>query len=112
MPQKYTKKAKGARDSKKGWADGAREDFLNQHVDDYSDAMGKGVTAENEVLRKVYREYFFHFDVDDSVEPTLPLKPFEESWLPPPEEGTFEELRKKRDLREKKKKVRNLSSHD
>lgn len=105
MPQKYTKKPKAQRATKKGWAEGAREDFLNQHVDDFATAMGKGAAAEEEALRKVVRQYFYHFDLDDTIEPTLPLKDFEESWMPPVEEGTLEELRTKRALREKKIKV-------
>ena len=105
MPQKNMKKAKAERETSKGWAEGAREDFLNKHLDDYASAMGKSTTAEDEVLRRVYREYFFHFDMDDTVEPSLPLKPFDDAWIPPAEDGTMEEVRAKRDVREKKKKV-------
>ena len=105
MPQNYTKKQKAERETNKGWADGAREDFLNQYVDDYASSLGKGASAEDEVLRKVFRQYFYHFDLDDTIEPALPLKPFDDAWVPPTDEGTLEELRAKRDLREKKKKV-------
>lgn len=106
MPQKYTKKPKAHRATKKGWAEGAREDFLNLHVDDFANAMGQGAAAEEECLRKVIRQYFYHFDLDDTVEPELPLKPFDEAWMPPIEDGTPEDLRARRDLRERKKKVR------
>ena len=105
MPRKHPKKEKAQRETNKGWAEGAREDFLNQYVDDFARAMGQGASAEDEVLRNVVRRYFFHFDIDDNVEPTLPLKPFDELWVPQQDDGPFEELRKKRDLREKKKKV-------
>lgn len=105
MPRKYTKKEKSQRETNKGWAEGAREDFLSQYVDEFANAMGKGTSAEDEVLRKVVRPYFFYFDMDDNVEPTLPLKPFDEAWIPPPDDCSLEELRAKRDLREKKKKV-------
>lgn len=105
MPPKQPRKEKSQRETNKGWADGARDDFLSQFIDEYANSMGEGASVEDEVLRKVYREYFYHFDLDDNIEPSLPLKPFDSAWVPPTDEGTFEELRAKRNLREKKKKV-------
>lgn len=103
MPPKSRKKAKAQRTTNKGWAEGAREDLLNEYVHEFANSMGKGVAAEDEVLRAVYRRYFFHFDLDDNIEPDLPLKPFDEAWVPPSDEGQLEELRAKRELRQRKK---------
>lgn len=105
MARKSIKKAKHQRETNKGWADGTREEFLNTYIEAFAEALGQGATAEEEVLRKVLHQYFYHFDLDDTIEPSLPLEPFDEAWVQPLEDGALEELRAKRVLRGKKKKV-------
>ena len=49
MPRKYTKKEKSQRETNKGWAEGAREDFLSQYVDEFANAMEKWTSVARRV---------------------------------------------------------------
>jgi hypothetical protein len=73
------KKAKEARKSLKGWAEGAREDILLPHIASYLDAAAKGPRSAADYLQLVHNEYHakVHWTVADHEEPTRPLPPFD-----------------------------------
>lgn len=103
------KKPKEARGSRRGWAEGKREEVLQQFLAWYTQAI-TGPNPQNaaeEVLRDVYSTYFFHFpwDKDDIWEPST-LAVYDPNALVEPEVLSEEEQIRKRKVMKEKKEVR------
>ncbi|KIY65249.1 hypothetical protein CYLTODRAFT_492474, partial [Cylindrobasidium torrendii FP15055 ss-10] len=69
----HKKKPKDQRKSRRGWAEGKREEVLTQYLSRFTQAISgsKPQSAADEVLRVVYARFFYHFpwDKPDDWEP-------------------------------------------
>lgn len=83
----HKKKPKDARKSRRGWAEGKREEVLTQFLPRFTQAISgcKPQSAAEEVLRLVYARFFYHFpwdkpddwepDTIDNYDPDVVLEP-------------------------------------
>lgn len=103
------KKPKDQRKSRRGWAEGKREEVLQPFLAKFTQAISgsKPQTAVEEVLREVYSVFFFHFpwDKPDDWEPEE-LEDYDPDVIMEPEELSAEQLDEKRVRMKEKKSVR------
>lgn len=96
---KNQKKPKPDRKSRRGWAEGKREEVLAKFLPRFTQAMSgsRSQSAVDEVLREVYAVYFFHFPWDqaDDWEPDE-LEEFDPDAIIEPEMLSEEEQEAKR----------------
>lgn len=100
---------KADRATNRGWADGWRDTgFLRPYVSRYADAMQRGLQQELALLDGIYRQYAVkvHWTIPDSEEPPFPVNEWREDVEMPVEDLTDEEMIKKREVVEARKKVR------
>ncbi|KAJ7436813.1 hypothetical protein B0H11DRAFT_2255890 [Mycena galericulata] len=94
MTKKRQHIAKENRRNLRLWAEGAREEVLNPHIEFYADAMERGWRFEREYFATVCREFHARISwrLKDHEEPELPLPAFDATAeLPAPEKLSEEE---------------------
>lgn len=94
----YKKIARELRKNNKLWAEGARESILLPHVPGYADALARGWCAERDYLAAVCNEYhaLIPWDLNNSLEPPLPLPTYDSKAALPQEMLCPEEEMRKR----------------
>ncbi|KIY62185.1 hypothetical protein CYLTODRAFT_427095 [Cylindrobasidium torrendii FP15055 ss-10] len=109
------KKPKEQRKSRRGWAEGKREEVLQPFLAKFTQAISgcKSQTAVEEVLREVYSVFFFHFpwNKPDDWEPEE-LEEYDPDVIMEPEDLSAEEQEEKRArIKEKKSAIRRWLRH-
>ncbi|KIY60965.1 hypothetical protein CYLTODRAFT_495451, partial [Cylindrobasidium torrendii FP15055 ss-10] len=111
----HKKKPKDQRKSRRGWAEGKREEVLTQYLSRFTQAISgsKPQSAADEVLRIVYARFFFHFpwDKPDDWEPDT-IDDFDPDVVLEPEVLSEErQAEKSQVMKEKKSAIRRWLRH-
>ncbi|KIY60594.1 hypothetical protein CYLTODRAFT_447980, partial [Cylindrobasidium torrendii FP15055 ss-10] len=111
----HQKKPKNQRKSRRGWAEGKREEVLQTFLPKFTQAIsgGKPQSAVEDVLRDVYARFFYHFpwDAADDWDPET-IDDYDPDVVIEPEMLSEEEqAEKRRVMKEKKSAIRRWLRH-